>query len=67
MRPAAFRLLVLLGALPVLLLGFATSALANKVVFAFWAVAASIVPDSPHNTSPSPATSIVSCPAQSSE
>lgn len=40
MRPAAFRLLVLLGALPVLLLGFATSALANKVVFAFWAVAA---------------------------
>lgn len=40
MRPAAFRLLVLLGALPVLLLGFATSALANKVVFALWAVAA---------------------------
>ena len=38
MRPAAFRLLVLLGALPVLLLGFAASALANKVVFALWAV-----------------------------
>ena len=39
MRPAVFRLLVLLGALPVLLLGFSTSALANKVVFVFWAIA----------------------------
>ena len=37
MRPLWFRLLVLLGALPVLLLGFAASALANKVVFALWA------------------------------
>ena len=38
MRPATFRLVVLLGALPALLLGFAASALANKVVFALWAV-----------------------------
>lgn len=41
MRPLVFRLLVLLGALPVLLLGFGASALANKVVFALWAVAVS--------------------------
>jgi hypothetical protein len=39
LRSAYFRALVAVGTLPLLVLGFTASALANKVVFVLWAVA----------------------------